>query len=388
MTGPMANHCNRFSADAGAANGRTLTGHSHDYTRHGTTTLFAALNVATGEVRAGHYARRRRVEFLDFMNKIVADHPDRDIHVVLDNLNTAQAGRPDLARAVPRSDGSKGGRPAFDHVFMWKILILQASHSLSDERTEFLIKDRLSFMRFLELELADAVPDANTIWTFREALTRATIDGKPAIETLFRAYEASLTQAGFLAMGGQIIDASIVAAPKQRNSAGEKADIKAGRIPQAWKDQPAKLAQKRLLLQPRPQNIPPAPRRRRQEAQGHHRRRHAQDDHHPQRHAPRRRSLAAPNRLSQHSCSFDHLVGLRLKRERNGEAERACRLEIDDQLELGGPLDGQVGGFRALQDLVDIGRGLPVHMRVARPVGHQAAGLDELAVRMHARQTP
>src|SRR5215207_3463192 len=88
MTGPMANHCNRFSADAGAANGRTLTGHSHDYTRHGTTTLFAALNVATGEVRAGHYRRRRRVEFLDFMNKIVADHPDRDIHVVLDNLNT------------------------------------------------------------------------------------------------------------------------------------------------------------------------------------------------------------------------------------------------------------------------------------------------------------
>lgn len=69
-------------------NGRTLTGHSHDYTRHGTTTLFAALDVATGEVRAGHYRRRRRVEFLDFMNRIVADHPGRDIHVVLDNLNT------------------------------------------------------------------------------------------------------------------------------------------------------------------------------------------------------------------------------------------------------------------------------------------------------------
>jgi IS5 family transposase len=155
-----------------------------------------------------------------------------------------EAFRPDLARAVPRSDGSKGGRPAFDHVLMWKILILQASHSLSDERTEFLIKDRLSFMRFLELGLSDAVPDANTIWTFREALTRATIDGKPAIETLFRAYEASLTQAGFLAMGGQIIDASIVAAPKQRNTTAEKADLKAGRIPEAWKDQPAKLAQK------------------------------------------------------------------------------------------------------------------------------------------------
>jgi len=152
--------------------------------------------------------------------------------------------RPDLARAVPRSDGSKGGRPPFDHVFMWKVLILQASHSLSDERTEFLIKDRLSFMRFLGLGLSDPVPDANTIWTFREALTRATLDGQPAIQVLFRAYEAALKAAGFLAMGGQIIDASIIAAPKQRNTEGEKAEIKAGRIPEAWADKPAKLAQK------------------------------------------------------------------------------------------------------------------------------------------------
>ncbi len=152
--------------------------------------------------------------------------------------------RPDLARAVPRSDGSKGGRPPFDHVFMWKVLILQTSHSLSDERTEFLIKDRLSFMRFLGLGLADPVPDANTIWTFREALTRATLDGLPAIQVLFRAYEAALKAAGFLAMGGQIIDASIIAAPKQRNTEGEKAEIRAGRIPEAWAEKPAKLAQK------------------------------------------------------------------------------------------------------------------------------------------------
>ena len=76
-----------------------------------------------------------------------------------------EAFRPDLARAVPRLDGSKGGRPAFDLVFMWKVLVLQASHSLSDERTEFLVKDRLSFMRFLGL--AEPMPDANTIWTFR-----------------------------------------------------------------------------------------------------------------------------------------------------------------------------------------------------------------------------
>ena len=152
--------------------------------------------------------------------------------------------RADLVRAVPRSDGSKGGRPAFDLVFMFKVLLLQASHSLSDERTEFLIKDRLSFMRFLRLGLADPVPDANTIWTFREALTRAQLGGEPAIQVLFRSYEAALTRAGFLAMGGQIIDASIVAAPKQRNTDEEKREIKAGRIPHAWRDKRAKLAQK------------------------------------------------------------------------------------------------------------------------------------------------
>lgn len=69
-------------------NGRALTGRSHDYTRHGTTTLFAALNLASGEVVGRQYKRRRRVEFLDFMNKVLAAYPDREIHVVLDNLST------------------------------------------------------------------------------------------------------------------------------------------------------------------------------------------------------------------------------------------------------------------------------------------------------------
>jgi transposase len=70
--------------------GRALTGFSHEYKRHGTTTLFAALTVATGEVQAGHYTRRRRVEFLDFMNEVLAAHPNPgiEIHVVLDNLST------------------------------------------------------------------------------------------------------------------------------------------------------------------------------------------------------------------------------------------------------------------------------------------------------------
>ena len=69
-------------------NGRALSGYSHEYTRHGTTTLFAALEVATGQVKAGHYTRRRRREFLDFMNRLIADYPGEEVHVILDNLST------------------------------------------------------------------------------------------------------------------------------------------------------------------------------------------------------------------------------------------------------------------------------------------------------------
>ncbi len=69
-------------------NGQALTGFSHCYKRHGTTTLFAALEITTGLVQTGHYNRRRRREFLDFMNGVVANYPEREIHVILDNLNT------------------------------------------------------------------------------------------------------------------------------------------------------------------------------------------------------------------------------------------------------------------------------------------------------------
>lgn len=71
--------------------------------------------------------------------------------------------RQDLEKAVPRKSRSKGGRPAFDHVLMFKILLLQTYHNLSNERMEFLLKNRLTFMRFLGLGLGDRVPDANTI---------------------------------------------------------------------------------------------------------------------------------------------------------------------------------------------------------------------------------
>ncbi len=144
-----------------------------------------------------------------------------------------------LAAALKRSDGSKGGRPPYDPVLMFKVLVLQTLYTLSDDATEFQIRDRLSFMRFLQLGLEDPVPDAKTIWLFREQLTRA-----GAVAELFAAFDGWLKGQGYLAMSGQIVDASIIAAPRQRNTDAEKAALKEGRIPEHWNANPAKLAQK------------------------------------------------------------------------------------------------------------------------------------------------
>ena len=147
--------------------------------------------------------------------------------------------RADLTAALSYGDGAQGGRPPFDAVLMFKILVIQAANTLSDERAEFLINDRLSFMRFLGLGLSDRVPDARTIWLFREKLTRA-----GAIKRLFERFDASLRASGFIACGGQIVDASLIAAPKQRNTQEEKQAIKEGRVPEEWVKKPAKLAHK------------------------------------------------------------------------------------------------------------------------------------------------
>ena len=112
-------------------------------------------------------------------------------------------------------------------------------YNLSDDQVEHQIRDRLSFMRFLGLGLEDRVPDAKTVWLYREQLTQAGV-----IEALFETFDGHLKDQGYLAMGGQIIDASIVAVPKQRNSRKENARIKAGETPENWQDKPAKRRQK------------------------------------------------------------------------------------------------------------------------------------------------
>ena len=136
--------------------------------------------------------------------------------------------RADLDRALNRSARPKGGRPPMDAVLMFKILVLQALWGLSDEQVEYQVRDRLSFMRFLGLGLAGRVPDYSTVWRFREALAAA-----GAIEPLFARFDAELKAKGYLALGGQIVDASIVEAPKQRMTKDEKAQVKRGETP-AW----------------------------------------------------------------------------------------------------------------------------------------------------------
>ncbi|GAD11650.1 transposase and inactivated derivatives (plasmid) [Gluconobacter frateurii NBRC 103465] len=147
--------------------------------------------------------------------------------------------RPELDKALAYADGSKGGRPPFDSVLMFKILVIQTLNNLSDERAKYLINDRLSFMRFLGLELSGRVPDAKTVWLFRERLTQV-----GATEGLFYRFDTTLRNAGYLPMSGQILDATLVAAPKQRNANAEKEDLRKGRIPQDWQDKPAKLSHK------------------------------------------------------------------------------------------------------------------------------------------------
>lgn len=132
-----------------------------------------------------------------------------------------------------------GGRPAYDYVLMFKVLILQRFYNLSDDQVEFQINDRLSFMRFLELTIADDVPDSKTVWNFKEQLIDLEL-----IEPLFVLFLAQLEALGLIVNEGKIIDASFIEVPKQRNSQSDNELIKNGQIPEKFTDNPHKLAQK------------------------------------------------------------------------------------------------------------------------------------------------
>ena len=134
---------------------------------------------------------------------------------------------------------STAGRRPFDAIVMFRMLVLQSLYNLSDEQIEYQVRDRLSFTRFLGRGLEDGVPDGTTLWLFREKLARAGL-----IEALFDRFDRHLEAQGYLARGGQMVDASIVPVPKQRNTREENEAVKRGETPADWEKKPAKNQQK------------------------------------------------------------------------------------------------------------------------------------------------
>ena len=139
--------------------------------------------------------------------------------------------------AAPRPSRAKGGRPPYPTVLMVKILVLQQLYNLSDDALEYQLLDRRSFLQFLDLTESSSIPDAKTIWLFRDRLAQA-----GAGTLVFEQVQQQLHQHGYLARCGQIIDASLVQAPVQRNKREEAETVKEGTMPLAWK--PYKRAQK------------------------------------------------------------------------------------------------------------------------------------------------
>lgn len=136
-------------------------------------------------------------------------------------------------------NSSKAGRKPFDRIMMFKLLILQTLYNLSDDQIEYQILDRFSFKRFLGLKSSDKVPDSKTVWNFRETLVKEEV-----IDILFYRFHQALDDQCIFAKKGQIVDASIVEVPRQRNSREENALIKQGKTPEDWQSKPNKLRQK------------------------------------------------------------------------------------------------------------------------------------------------
>jgi IS5 family transposase len=139
--------------------------------------------------------------------------------------------RPLLNQVREKERKSPAGRKAFDVILMFKILILQSLYNVSDDSIEYQIRDRISFMRFLDLNVNDIVPDAKTIWLFREDLGKLKLAKK-----LFKRFDLILQEQGLQAKKGQIIDANIVNVPVQRNSREQNKQLKNNETPEEWNE--------------------------------------------------------------------------------------------------------------------------------------------------------
>ena len=180
--------------------------------------------------------------FFDADRRLAALSDKGDPLEAIDRLVPWESFRTDIEAVVLTPDDarkSSAGRKPLDALLMFRMLVLQSLYNLSDEQVEYQVRDRLSFTRFLKLGIENHIPDGTTLWLFREKLAEAGL-----IEKLFDRFDQHLGARGYIARGGQIVDATIVAVPRQRNTREENEAIKRGRPPKDWETKPAKNRQK------------------------------------------------------------------------------------------------------------------------------------------------
>jgi IS5 family transposase len=149
----------------------------------------------------------------------------------LERINAAidwEIFRAPIVKRIRKKEYPKGGRPPTDEILIFKMSLLQDLHNISDDNTEYLVNDRLSFQRFLGMELGEKSPDSKTLWLFKEQM------GAEGIRELFDMFNEKLVALGVVKREGTLIDASFVDVPKQRNSREENKTIKEGSIPEHW----------------------------------------------------------------------------------------------------------------------------------------------------------
>ena len=176
--------------------------------------------------------------FFDADKRLAALSAKGDPLEAIDRLVPWESFRADIEAVVLTPDEmrkSSAGRKPVDAIVLFRMLVLQALNNLSDEQVEYQVGDRLSFTRFLRLGIEDRIPDGTTLWLFREKLAKADL-----IEKLFDRFDQHLGAQGYIARGGQIVDATIVAVPRQRNTRKENEAIKRGQTPEDWEKKPAK----------------------------------------------------------------------------------------------------------------------------------------------------
>ena len=180
--------------------------------------------------------------FFDADKRLSARSAKGDPLVGISALVPWETFRDDIETVVLTSEEarkSNAGRKPLDGLVLFRMLVLQSLYNLSDEQAEYQVRDRLSFTRFLGLGIEDGIPDGTTLWLFREKLAKAGL-----IDKLFERFGQHLEAKGYIARGGQMVDATIVPVPRQRNSRDENEQVKAGTTPEDWKKRPSKNRQK------------------------------------------------------------------------------------------------------------------------------------------------